>query len=100
MVHRHARRDDGLTLVERPPEADVEQEKLWLNEASPARRIWRSSSCTRTPSSPRPATSNLGSYDLYVPSRQDERVEVAVQGVMREAILDARVDGRGLDRGS
>jgi ABC-2 type transport system permease protein len=42
--------------------------------------------------------SNLGSYDLYVPSRQDNRVEVAVQGIMRDAIIDARVESRGLNR--
>ncbi|HVJ29426.1 MAG TPA: ABC transporter permease, partial [Gammaproteobacteria bacterium] len=34
----------------------------------------------------------------YVPPRMDNRVEIAVQGVMREAIIDARVEVRDLNR--
>jgi ABC-2 type transport system permease protein len=87
-----------LTLVERPAGADVEQEKLWLNEPMAAAPHLALVVVHANAVEPAPGTSNLGTYDLYVPSRQDNRVEVSVQGVMREAILDARVDVRGLNR--
>ena len=47
---------------------------------------------------PAPGTSNLGSYDLFVPAKQDNRVEIAVQGLIRDAIIDARVAARELNR--
>ena len=47
---------------------------------------------------PAPGTSNLGSYDLFVPPKQDNRVEIAVQGLIRDAIIDARVAARELNR--
>jgi ABC-2 type transport system permease protein len=47
---------------------------------------------------PNAGESQLGSYDLYVPSPQDDRVEIAVQGAVRDAIINARMEARGLDR--
>ncbi len=47
---------------------------------------------------PKAGESKLGSYDLYIPSGQDNRVEIAVQGALREAIIGARMGARGLDR--
>jgi ABC-2 type transport system permease protein len=87
-----------LTLVERRAGADVEQEKLWLNEPTPAAPHLALIVVHSNAVEPSPGTSNLGSYDLYVPSRLDNRIEVSVQGVMREALIDARVDVRGLNR--
>ena len=87
-----------LTLVERPASADVEQEKLWLNEPTPAAKHLALVVVHANAVEPSPGTSNLGTYDLYVPPRQDNRVEVAVQGVMREAIIEARVFARDLNR--
>ena len=87
-----------LTLVERPASADLEQEKRWLIEPMPAAPHLALVVVHANAVSPSPGTSNLGTYDLYVPPRQDNRVEVAVQGVMREAIIDARVFARDLNR--
>ena len=87
-----------LTLIERPAAADVEQEKLWLNEPTPAAKHLALVVVHANAVEPTPGTSNLGTYDLYVPPRQDNRAEVAVQGVMREAIIEARVFARGLNR--
>ena len=87
-----------LTLVERPGSADVEQEKVWLNEPMPAAPHLALIVVHPNAVEPTPGTSNLGSYDLFVPPRLDNRIEIAVQGVMREAIIDARVDVRGLNR--
>jgi ABC-type Na+ efflux pump permease subunit len=88
-----------LTLVERPATADVEQEKAWVNE--PARGDAKHLALIVVHANavePSPGTSNLGSYDLYVPTRQDNRVEIAVHGIIRDAIIDARVAVRGLNR--
>lgn len=87
-----------LTLVERPAGADVEQEKAWLNEPMPTAPHLALIVVHANAVSPTPGSSNLGSYDLYVPPRMDNRVEIAVQGVMREAIIDARADVRDLNR--
>ena len=88
-----------LTLVERSAAADVEQEKAWLNEpaAGAARRL-ALIVIQANAVEPSPGTSNLGSFDLYVPPKLDNRVEIAVQGVVRDAIINARVDVRGLNR--
>ena len=87
-----------LTLVERPADADVEQEKAWLNEPMPAAPHLALIVVQANAVEPTPGTSNLGSYNLYVPPRLDNRIEIAVQGVMREAIIEARVDARDLNR--
>jgi ABC-2 type transport system permease protein len=88
-----------LTLVELPATADLDEEKEWLNE--PAAENAKHLALIVVHSNavePAPGTSNLGSFDLFVPPKQDNRVEIAVQGVMRDAIIDARVDARGLNR--
>jgi ABC-2 type transport system permease protein len=87
-----------LTLVERAADADVEQEKAWLNEPMPAAPHLALIVVHANAVEPTPGSSNLGSYDLYVPQRLDQRIEIAVQGVMREAIIDARADVRDLNR--
>ena len=87
-----------LTLVERPADADVEREKLWLTEPAPAAQHLALVVLHANAVEPAPGTSNLGSYDLFVPAKQDNRVEIAVQGLMRDAIIDARVAARDLNR--
>jgi ABC-2 type transport system permease protein len=89
-----------LTLVERAPDAEVEREKEWLNVAEPGSAHLALVVVHRDAVEPAPGESRLGSYDLYIPSRQDNRVEIAVQGAMREAIIGARMRARGLDRDS
>jgi ABC-2 type transport system permease protein len=85
-----------LTLVERSPRADVEHEKRWLTEeTSGARRL---AVAVVHENAVDPAAGELGSYDLYVPARQDARAEIVVHSLVREAILDARAAARGLDR--
>ena len=87
-----------LTLVENPASDDVEQQKRWLLEPMPTSKHLALVVVHPNAVLPAPGTSNLGTYDLYVPPRQDNRVEVAVQGVMREAIIEARVFARDLNR--
>jgi ABC-2 type transport system permease protein len=89
-----------LTLVERPPDADVEREKAWLNVEEPGAPHLALVVVHADAVEPKAGESKLGSYDLYIPSGQDNRVEVAVQGALREAIIGARMSARGLDRGA
>jgi len=87
-----------LTLVERARDADVEQAKLWLLEEEPGVPHVALIVVHDDAVEPKAGETDFGRYDLFVPPRQDDRVEIAVQSVMRDAIIDARVAARGLDR--
>lgn len=87
-----------LTLVERPAAADVEQEKAWLRVADKDSPHLALAVIHANAVEPKPGESALGSYDLYVPPKQDARVEIGVQQAVREAIIGARFKARGLDR--
>lgn len=87
-----------FTLVERPATADIEQEKPWLAEPTADAKHLALIVVHANAIEPSAGTSNLGSYDLYVPAKQDGRVEIAVQGILRDAIIDARVAARDLNR--
>jgi len=60
-----------LTLVEPPTSADLEQEKRWLIEPMPAAPHLALVVVHANAVVPSPGTSNLGTYDLYVPPRQE-----------------------------
>jgi ABC-2 type transport system permease protein len=85
-----------LALVERTPQADVEEEKRWLTEESAGAQ--HLALAVVHANAVEPVSGELGSYDLYIPARQDNRAEVVVHSLLREAILDARAEARGLDR--
>jgi ABC-2 type transport system permease protein len=87
-----------LTLLERPADADVEREKAWLRDQPPATRHLALAVIHDNAVEPRRDESALGTYDLYLPARQDGRVEIAVQQTLRDAIVSARLAARGLDR--
>jgi ABC-type Na+ efflux pump permease subunit len=87
-----------LTLVERPAGADLEQEKAWLRVTNAKPAHLALAVIHPNAVALRPGEAVLGSYDLYVPPKQDPRVEVAVQQSLREALIAARMRERGLDR--
>ncbi|MEO8467925.1 MAG: ABC transporter permease [Gammaproteobacteria bacterium] len=90
-----------LTLVEHPAGADLEHEKAWLRSAEPGGERHLALAVIHTNAvEPKPNQKELGSYDLYLPPRPDNRVEIAVQQVLRDAIVGARLGMRGLDRGT
>jgi ABC-2 type transport system permease protein len=86
----------NLTLVERPARSDIEEEKRWLTEEHAGAR--RLALAVVHENAVEPVAGELGSYDLFVPQRQEAGAEVIVHSVVREAILDARAAARGLDR--
>ena len=87
-----------LTLVERPAGADVEQEKAWLSVADKDSPHLALAVIHANAVEPKPGDKSFGSYDLYVPPKEDTRVEIGVHQSVREAIIAARLRLRGLDR--
>jgi ABC-type Na+ efflux pump permease subunit len=87
-----------LTLVERPADPDLDQDKAWLRADGVAVPRLALAVIHGNAVTPRPGESDLGSYDLYVPANQDARAEIAVHQSLREAIVSARIRVRGLDR--
>ena len=90
----------NLTIVERPADADTEAEKAWLRARDDAGAAQRLALAVIHDDAvvPRAAEGRLGTYDLYVPPNQDNRIEAAVQQRLRDAIIAARLEERGLDR--
>ena len=89
----------NLTVVERPPNADIAQEKEWLKqeEANERRHL---ALVLIHPDAVVPAngSSAYGGYDLWVPANLDDRIEAAIYQSLREAIVTARARARNLDR--
>jgi ABC-2 type transport system permease protein len=87
-----------VRLVERPPDADVQQEKSWLKAGQKGTK--HLALIVVHPNAVVPAGSETlyGSYDLYVPPNLDDRVDAEIQESLREAIINARVSARSLDR--
>ena len=88
----------NLTIVERPATTDVDAEKPWLTV--PDRDSPHLAIAVIHPDAVEAETgqTQLGSYDLYVPQKQDNRIENAVQQSLRSAIVGARLAARDLDR--
>lgn len=87
-----------LRLVERPGTADLEVEKAWLLEASPdAPRL---ALVAIHPDAVEPAglDSAYGTYDLFVSGTLSQAVQATLTTGVRDAIVGARLDGRGLQQ--
>ena len=88
----------NVRLTALAPGMDVEAAKGWLNEAADGLRhtalivIHEDAVETTDPGG------QLGAYDLYVPPGLDERDLAFIHENIRDAIVDARVTARSLDR--
>jgi ABC-2 type transport system permease protein len=87
-----------VSLIDRPPDADVEVEKEWLNEESDLARHTALIVIHDNAVQPIPGETTLGTYDLYVAPGLDDRVLDFIFNSVREAIITARVSAEGLDR--
>jgi ABC-type Na+ efflux pump permease subunit len=85
-----------LRVVERPAHADPQQEKAWLTDD--AARPRRLALVVIHPNAAVPVSGTYGDYDLYVPPNLDDRVEGEIYQGLREAIINARIKARALDR--
>jgi ABC-2 type transport system permease protein len=85
-----------LRLIERPRNADVQQEKAWLLEPADPRHLALIvvADDAVVPS----AGSTYGSYETYVPSSADDRAMGEIQQALQDAIINARVRQEGLER--
>lgn len=87
-----------LTIIERPADADLDAEKAWLDvDDTPSPHL---ALAVIQPNAvePRAGQNAFGAYELYVPPKQDNRVEAAVQRRLRDAIVSARLRAHDLDR--
>jgi ABC-2 type transport system permease protein len=89
----------NITVVERSPTADLQQEKLWLTGEETPRRL---ALVVVRPDAVTPETgrSTYGAYSLYVAAKVADRVENQIQQSIREAIVNARARALGLEPGS
>ena len=85
-------------LVQRPPDFDLEQAKKWLNEQSKEMPHLALAVIHRDAVVPAGASLNFGTYDLYIPPKLDDRVDREIQRGFREAIVNARLQVRALDK--
>ena len=86
----------ALSLVRRPPDAGPQQEKAWLtDDVAQPRHL---ALLVIHPNAAVPTAGVYGQYDLYVPPNIDDRVEGEIYQALREAIINARVKARSLDR--
>ena len=81
-----------------PADADVEAAKAWLNEESDGPRH-TALIVIHEHAVAAGGAQGLGSYDLFVPPGLDERDLDFIHDSVRDAIVDARVAARSLDRG-
>ena len=85
-----------LTLVQRPPDADLKQEKAWLTDDQAGPR--HLALIVIHANAVRAGADGYGEYDLYVPPNLDDRVEGEIYQGLREAIINARIKAQALDR--
>jgi ABC-type Na+ efflux pump permease subunit len=87
-----------LRLIERAPDADIQREKAWLTEDKQASPHLAVIVIHPDAVAPAPGNSGYGTYDMYVPTNFDDRVDNEIQTTLREALVNARIHARSLDR--
>jgi ABC-2 type transport system permease protein len=86
-----------LRLIERPPTAEVQQEKAWLLDQQAVPRhlalvVIHDNAVVPT------SEGAYGSYDTYIPTGADDRAIGEVQQALQDGLVNARVRQQGLDR--
>lgn len=86
-----------LALDERPSGADIEAEKARLYSAPPGERPFALVVLHEDVVESADGSLRLGTYDLYVPPKLDNRIEGEIRRVVNEAIVATRIAARGYD---
>jgi ABC-2 type transport system permease protein len=89
-----------IRLVERMADADIQQEKAWLIAEKQEMKHLALIVVHKDAIRPADEKSAYGSYDLYVPPNLDDRADTEIQQSLRDALINARVRARALDRGT
>ncbi|MBN1566458.1 MAG: ABC transporter permease [Acidobacteria bacterium] len=87
-----------LHIRTRPPDTDIEREKAWLNAQSEGMPHLALIAIHANAVEPSGSNLEYGTYDLFVPPKLDDRVTGEIQRGLREAIVNARLQMRSLDR--
>ena len=90
----------AFDIVVRPSDTDVQEAKQWLLSPADSGRPRHVAVVVIAPDSVVPAAgrTDSGTYEIYVPANLDDRVESTIYESLREAMLNARIRARGLDR--
>src|SRR5262245_43602673 len=87
-------------MTELPANTDLQEQKAWLStDAGPGARrhlaliVIHADAVVRAQGS-----SKYGTYDLYVPPNLDDRADSEIQQGLQQAIINARVRARSLDK--
>jgi len=87
-----------LRMIERPGDSDIQKEKEWLLEEKQEPRHLAVVVVHADAVTPGEGKTSYGSFDLYVPKNLDDRIDSEIQGSLRDALINARVRARSLDR--
>ena len=87
-----------VRLLALPAGTDVEGAKAWLNEETDGLRHTALIVIHEHAVAPADPAEGLGTYDLFVPPGLDDRDLDFIHDSVRDAIVDARVAARSLDR--
>jgi ABC-2 type transport system permease protein len=89
-----------LKIQKRPPDADIEQEKKWLQAQPKDSPHFALVVIHRDATKPSGPGLEYGTYDMYVPPKTDDSTMSQIQQSLREAIINARIKSQDLDSAS
>jgi ABC-type Na+ efflux pump permease subunit len=87
-----------LKLLERPANADLQQEKAWLNSGNEGAAKHRALVVIHEDAIKPSTDLNHGVYDLYVPPNFDDRTNFEIQRTLHDAIVNIRLRGQALSK--
>jgi ABC-type Na+ efflux pump permease subunit len=87
-----------IRIQERTPGADLEETKKWLISAPDGTKHLALVVIHKDAVEPAEGSLEYGAYDIYIPADLDDRAGAAIQRGLREAIVNARLQARALDK--
>jgi ABC-type Na+ efflux pump permease subunit len=87
-----------IRILERAPDADLEEAKQWLIASPDGAKHLAFVVIHEDAVEPAQGSLEYGAYDIYFPADLDDRAGAAIQRGLREAIVNARLQARALDR--
>jgi ABC-2 type transport system permease protein len=85
-------------LIQRPVDADIEEEKRFLLELPEAGGLLAIVAVHPNAIEPASEGEDFGSYDIYVAPGIDDREMSAIRSMLRNAIVNLRIEAYGFDR--